>query len=169
MYRASNDGKPQMDGLVIIPTYKEAANLGPLVRQILARGLFDVLVVDDHSPDGTGDVADELVHSFPGRVMVMHRQGKQGLGTAYIKGFVYALRATCCVPAISMSSRWMPTSPTIQVGSRPCERPSIRLTSSSAHAMWRVEACATGRCGADCLAGPAPAMPHWCSACPPMI
>lgn len=79
------------DSLVIIPTYNEAENLEPLVLQVLAQGPFDVLVVDDDSPDGTGVVADDLTRCFPGRVAVLHRPGKLGLGSAYIEGFRYAL------------------------------------------------------------------------------
>jgi dolichol-phosphate mannosyltransferase len=80
------------DALVVIPTYNEAANLPPLVEQIM--GLpqpIDVLVVDDNSPDGTGTVADELAKKYDGRIFVMHRPGKQGLGRAYIAGFKWAL------------------------------------------------------------------------------
>jgi len=84
---------PQRDSLVIIPTYDEVGNLGPLVGQVLASGLFDVLVVDDQSPDGTGELADELATRYPERVMVLHRPRKQGLGSAYLRGFAYALRA----------------------------------------------------------------------------
>ncbi|MGO8946971.1 MAG: polyprenol monophosphomannose synthase [Ktedonobacterales bacterium] len=88
-----DEGHIQKDSLVIIPTYNEAENLKLLVPQVLAMGAFDVLVVDDHSPDGTGDVADALASAFPGCVMVLHRSGKQGLGTAYLQGFLFALRA----------------------------------------------------------------------------
>jgi dolichol-phosphate mannosyltransferase len=77
--------------LVVIPTYNEAENLVSLVVAVLAQGAFDVLVVDDHSPDGTGELADLLTNSFPDRVAVLHRPGKQGLGTAYRVGFSYAL------------------------------------------------------------------------------
>jgi dolichol-phosphate mannosyltransferase len=80
--------------LVIIPTYNEIGNLESLVRKVLALGTFDVLVVDDHSPDGTGKAADELARLFPGRVTALHRSGKQGLGSAYMLGFTYALRAS---------------------------------------------------------------------------
>ena len=77
-----------MSALVIVPTYNELANLGPLVEQILAQGdEFSVLVIDDGSPDGTGLLADELAEVFPGRVEVIHRQGKLGLATAYLAGF----------------------------------------------------------------------------------
>jgi dolichol-phosphate mannosyltransferase len=77
--------------LVIIPTYNERENLSPLISAVLAAGpALDVLVVDDNSPDGTGRIADELSRSQP-RVKVLHRAGKQGLGTAYIAGFRAAL------------------------------------------------------------------------------
>lgn len=81
------------ESLVIVPTYNEAANLEPLVLAILDVGPFDVLVVDDNSPDGTGALADDLARRFPDRVSVTHRLGKQGLGTAYLLGFRYALAA----------------------------------------------------------------------------
>lgn len=80
-----------MAAIVIIPTYNERENLARLVAAILAKdpGL-QVLVVDDNSPDGTGEIADELARANS-RVRVLHRAGKQGLGTAYIAGFRYAL------------------------------------------------------------------------------
>jgi dolichol-phosphate mannosyltransferase len=77
--------------LIIIPTYNEADNLEPLVREIIALpSPFDILVVDDNSPDGTGEVADRLADELPA-VNVLHRPGKQGLGMAYIAGFRWAL------------------------------------------------------------------------------
>lgn len=79
------------ENVVIIPTYNEADNLKLLVPRILQKGPFDVLIVDDNSPDGTGEVAEELAKRFPGRVDVLHRPGKMGLGTAYLAGFHYAL------------------------------------------------------------------------------
>ena len=80
-----------MSALVIIPTYNERENLPDLVRAILAQGDFSVLIVDDNSPDGTGQIADELKSASAGRVDVLHRPGKLGLGTAYLAGFKYAL------------------------------------------------------------------------------
>jgi dolichol-phosphate mannosyltransferase len=77
--------------IVVIPTYNEAENLPALVAAILAQGPFDVLVVDDNSPDGTGAVADGLGARYLGHVTVLHRAGKQGLGTAYRAGFANAL------------------------------------------------------------------------------
>lgn len=77
--------------LVIIPTYDEAENLPRIVPRVLAQcETIDVLVVDDASPDGTGAVADEIASGQP-RVHVLHRTGKQGLGTAYLDGFRYGL------------------------------------------------------------------------------
>ncbi|MEP7199291.1 MAG: polyprenol monophosphomannose synthase [Chloroflexota bacterium] len=76
---------------IIIPTYNERENLRPLVTDILSRAdAVDVLIVDDDSPDGTGQVADELA-AESARVHVLHRAGKLGLGTAYVSGFRWAL------------------------------------------------------------------------------
>ena len=77
--------------VVILPTYNEADNLPRIVPDILEQDpRLDVLVVDDNSPDGTGDLADGLSHDSD-RVFVIHRSGKQGLGTAYIEGFRWGL------------------------------------------------------------------------------
>ena len=77
--------------LVIIPTYNEAENLGSLVSEILGQDSeLEILVVDDNSPDGTGDIADRMAAELP-NVHVMHRAGKLGLGTAYVQGFKWAL------------------------------------------------------------------------------
>jgi dolichol-phosphate mannosyltransferase len=77
---------------VIVPTYNEAANLRGLVEEVLQQDdCIDVLVVDDNSPDGTGRIAEELSRETT-RVHVLHREGKQGLGTAYIAGFRWALQ-----------------------------------------------------------------------------
>lgn len=77
--------------LVIIPTYNEATNIGQIVPQVLEQDpRLEILVVDDNSPDGTGVVADRLAAENP-RVHVLHREGKKGLGTAYVAGFRWAL------------------------------------------------------------------------------
>ncbi len=77
--------------LVIVPTYNERDNLPRIVPLILEQGdAFHVLVVDDNSPDGTGDVADELAGANE-RVQVLHRAGKMGLGAAYVAGFGWGL------------------------------------------------------------------------------
>jgi dolichol-phosphate mannosyltransferase len=73
---------------VVIPTYNERENLPKITAQLMALPLdLRLLVIEDNSPDGTGQVADELTQQYPGRVSVMHRTGKLGLGTAYISGF----------------------------------------------------------------------------------
>jgi dolichol-phosphate mannosyltransferase len=78
-------------GLVIIPTYNERENLPRLVPMVLAQDpRLDVLVIDDASPDGTGEIADRLAAENP-RVHVLHRRGKLGLGTAYLEGFRWGL------------------------------------------------------------------------------
>jgi dolichol-phosphate mannosyltransferase len=78
--------------LVIVPTYNESENLSRLVPAILdIRPDLDILVVDDNSPDGTGQIAEALAASSEGRVHVLRRAGKLGLGTAYVAGFSYAL------------------------------------------------------------------------------
>jgi len=80
-----------LKALVIIPTYNERENLSNIVGEILDQSPFiEVLVVDDASPDGTGRLADEL-SATSGRVHVIHRAGKLGLGSAYITGFRFAL------------------------------------------------------------------------------
>jgi len=82
--------------IVVIPTYNERETLGELVETLLALPLdvaLSVLIVDDNSPDGTGDVADALAAHDPDHVHVLHRQTKAGLGRAYIAGFDAALRS----------------------------------------------------------------------------
>ena len=77
--------------LVVIPTFNEAGNLPNIVPQVLAQDpRLEVLVVDDNSPDGTGRLADGLAQANP-RVHVLHREGKLGLGTAYLAGFRWAI------------------------------------------------------------------------------
>ena len=73
--------------LVIVPTYNERDNIERLTREVLAQDArLDVLIIDDNSPDGTGQLADELAAADP-RIRVHHRAGKLGLGTAYLEGF----------------------------------------------------------------------------------
>ena len=79
--------------MVVIPTYNEADNLATIAGELLALDLagLEILVVDDDSPDGTGNIADSLVERHPDQIHVMHRSGVRGLGTAYVSGFQYAL------------------------------------------------------------------------------
>ena len=84
------DPRP-MAALVLIPTYNERENLPLIVEAVLAHEGTRVLVIDDGSPDGTGEVADRLAKDRPGRVTVMHRTGQRGLGRSYLDGFKFAL------------------------------------------------------------------------------
>lgn len=80
------------DTWVIVPTYNEADNIDQLMVQLLGLPAdLGVIVVDDNSPDGTGETADRWAAENPGRVLVVHRSGKLGLGTAYVAGFAAAL------------------------------------------------------------------------------
>lgn len=82
-----------MRALVVLPTYNEIGNLAPLVEAITDQGeMFNVLIIDDGSPDGTGLLAEHLKTVYPGRVEVIHRQGKLGLATAYLTGFRYGIQ-----------------------------------------------------------------------------
>lgn len=80
---------------VVLPTYNEAENIGPMVDALLGLTIPDlnILIVDDASPDGTGDIADHLAARYPDRIAVLHRTGPRGLGRAYIAGFRQALAA----------------------------------------------------------------------------
>jgi dolichol-phosphate mannosyltransferase len=79
--------------IVVVPTYNEKTNIPLLIDELLALPVesIEVLIVDDNSPDGTGKIADEIAAAKSGRVHVMHRAGKLGLGTAYVQGFKWAL------------------------------------------------------------------------------
>jgi len=98
----------------IVPTYNERENIEALVGQLLALPVdVHVIIVDDNSPDGTGDIADRLAEENEGRVSVIHRAGKLGLGTAYIAGFKHALTdgadLVCSMDAdFSHSPRYIP-------------------------------------------------------------
>ena len=80
-----------MNAVVIIPTYNERENLPPLVEALLHHDGVRVLVVDDQSPDGTGEVADELARTHPGRVDVLHRTTRRGFGRSYVDGIRRAI------------------------------------------------------------------------------
>jgi len=80
--------------MVVIPTFNEAENLPKITSALFDLKIdgLEILVVDDNSPDGTGELADKLALQYPDRLHVMHRAGKQGLGTAYIQGFTWSLQ-----------------------------------------------------------------------------
>ena len=79
--------------LVIIPTYNEIENAEKIIRKTLSlEPLFDVLVIDDNSPDGTADIVKNLQKEFSDQLHILERSGKLGLGTAYITGFNWALK-----------------------------------------------------------------------------
>lgn len=80
------------DALVIIPTYNEIENISNIIEKVVGYpDEFDVLVIDDNSPDGTAEAVEELTKKYPDRVFLERRAGKLGLGTAYIHGFKWAL------------------------------------------------------------------------------
>ncbi|HAD98433.1 MAG TPA: dolichyl-phosphate beta-D-mannosyltransferase [Cryomorphaceae bacterium] len=79
-------------GLVIIPTYNEKENIERIIRRVYSLSEpFHILVVDDGSPDGTADIVKSLQTEFPEQLFILERKGKQGLGTAYLKGFEWGL------------------------------------------------------------------------------
>ncbi|MCQ2250239.1 MAG: polyprenol monophosphomannose synthase [Bacteroidales bacterium] len=78
--------------IVIIPTYKERENIENIIRTVMAlEGNFNVLIIEDNSPDGTADIVRSLMPEFDGRLFMIERTGKLGLGTAYITGFKWSL------------------------------------------------------------------------------
>jgi len=79
------------DSLVIIPTYREKENIKSIIVAVFALEKdFDILVIDDNSPDGTPEIVKEMILQFPKKLFMIERPGKLGLGTAYIEGFKYA-------------------------------------------------------------------------------
>lgn len=81
-----------MDKIVIIPTYNEKENIEKIIRKVFSLNEpFHILIIDDGSPDGTADIIKNLQKEFQEQLFLMERAGKQGLGTAYIAGFKYAL------------------------------------------------------------------------------
>lgn len=81
-----------MKTTIVIPTFNEAENLPKLIQTVFELPVaVNLLIVDDNSPDGTGAIADQWKADYPERISVMHRQGKQGLGSAYIQGFHQAM------------------------------------------------------------------------------
>ena len=81
------------DSLVIIPTYNEKENIEKIIRKVFSlQKDFNVLIIDDGSPDGTADIVKNLQKEFPEKLFIEERKGKLGLGTAYIHGFRWALK-----------------------------------------------------------------------------
>ncbi len=81
-----------LEKLVIIPTYNEKENITSIITAVFALGLgYHILVIDDGSPDGTGDIVRNLMATYPGQLFLEERQGKLGLGTAYIFGFKWSI------------------------------------------------------------------------------
>ena len=81
--------------LVIIPTYNEKENIEKMVRKVFSLTLpFDLLIIDDNSPDGTANIIKSLQQEYPEKLHLLEREGKLGLGTAYITGFKWALENT---------------------------------------------------------------------------
>ena len=77
-----------MKKLVIIPTYNEIENIEKIIRKVFSLAdEFHVIIIDDGSPDGTANAVKQLQLEFNGKLFIIERQGKQGLGTAYIAGF----------------------------------------------------------------------------------
>jgi dolichol-phosphate mannosyltransferase len=80
------------DSLIIIPTYNEKENIENIIRKVFSLEKdFDILIIEDNSPDGTADIVKRLMKEFPLRLFIEERKGKLGLGTAYIHGFKWAL------------------------------------------------------------------------------
>ena len=128
--------------LVIIPTYNEKENVRSVIERVLATDArLEILIVDDNSPDKTGDIVDaeSRVNS---RVHLMRRPGKMGLGTAYSDGFAGRSSATT-----STSSRWMPISRTIRHICRSFSKRRRRRISCWARAIsMATSRSSTGRC-----------------------
>jgi dolichol-phosphate mannosyltransferase len=94
-----------LDAIVVLPTFNESQNVRSIIERLLQLPGVGVIVVDDGSPDGTGDIADQLAHATPGRVEVIHRPGPRGLGRSYVDGLRRAL--TFDAPAIiQMDADW---------------------------------------------------------------
>ena len=127
--------------IVVVPTYNEREML-PLFLEQFARAGGECLIVDDSSPDGTGELADDLAQDRPW-LHVLHRPHKGGLGAAYRAGFAWALER-----GYDGSARWTATSHTLRERSRRCgRRPTAAPASCWGHATWPVAERAAGRSG----------------------
>ena len=83
------------ENIVIIPTYNEKGNIEKMIHKVFSLTTpFDLLIIDDGSPDGTADIVKQLQNTYPDRLFLLERKGKLGLGTAYIAGFKWALEKT---------------------------------------------------------------------------
>lgn len=84
-----------MKTIIVLPTYNEAENLPKLIPELMALPIegLKLMIIDDNSPDGTGDIAENFMHDFPKKISVHHRKGKKGLGSAYRMGFRAAIEA----------------------------------------------------------------------------
>ena len=80
------------NSIVIIPTYNESENAEKIIRKVFSLSKdFNLLIIDDNSPDGTAAIVKTLQQEYPDRLFLLEREGKLGLGTAYIFGFKWAL------------------------------------------------------------------------------
>jgi dolichol-phosphate mannosyltransferase len=101
----SSDHSTEIDTFVIVPTYNEIDNIDELIGQLLGLPVrIGVVVVDDNSPDGTGERADQWAAKHPDQVYVIHRAGKLGLGTAYIAGFKFGLETLNAARLMTMDA-----------------------------------------------------------------
>jgi dolichol-phosphate mannosyltransferase len=158
-----------MSALILIPTYNERDNLPLVIKGILTHPGTRVLVIDDGSPDGTGQIADELARTHAGRVTVMHRTGARGLGRSYLDGFRASLQGdaefVCQMDAdLSHDPRFLPAliasaagGADLTIGSRYVKGGSIenwplrrKILSAFANTYIRT---ATGLRVRDCTAG----------------
>jgi dolichol-phosphate mannosyltransferase len=91
----TDNSSNRRDAVVIIPMYNERENAAAIIDAVigLEGNLFDILVIDDNSPDGTANIVKDKIEQYPGRVHIIERKGKLGLGTAYITGFKWSLDA----------------------------------------------------------------------------
>ena len=88
----TNGNENRSDSLVIIPTYHEKENIAAIIAAVFdLPERFDILIIDDNSPDGTAGIVKGLMEQHPSRLHILEREGKLGLGTAYIAGFKWAL------------------------------------------------------------------------------
>ena len=91
--RIGRNESRKLNAVIVVPTYNEVRNLGALVARLFSEPLpnLRIIIVDDESPDGTGRLADDLAAGHPGRIDVLHRRGRRGLGLAYRDGFRWAI------------------------------------------------------------------------------